>query len=273
MLREFRPVRNLELCAWSAAQLNSMLCRLLVLTEHRVYKTLSTSLTLFPARFSPRGRQMPWKERSAMDEKTSFILGVGGRREHGQCAVRVIRDLTDAGVPRHRPLPGLRGGGAARAVTGSAAGVEPYSGGHGKSNRRVAPQQAPPRCAETAQLLRALRQRPVPGFSTIELILKRNGLVKKRRRVRRIRETHPIFQADGPNEIWSVDFKGEFRMGNLRYCYPLTVMDSYSRYVLAVVGMHQPTYEGARAVFQALFERTDCRSRSTATTGSRSPAR
>jgi len=94
----------------------------------------------------------------------------------------------------------------------------------------------------------------LPAASTIALILKRHGLVKKRRRVRRIREVHPIFQADGPNEIWSVDFKGEFRMGNMRYCYPLTVMDTYSRYVLAVVGMHRPTYEGARAVFQALFE-------------------
>jgi len=94
----------------------------------------------------------------------------------------------------------------------------------------------------------------MPAVSTIELILKRHGLIKKRKRVRRIRETHPIFRADGPNEIWSVDFKGEFRMGNMRYCYPLTVMDTYSRYVLAVVGMHRPTYEGARAVFQALFE-------------------
>ncbi len=98
-------------------------------------------------------------------------------------------------------------------------------------------------------------RRRVPAVSTIELILKRHGLVKKRRRVRRIREAHPIFQADEPNEIWSVDFKGEFRMGNMRYCYPLTVMDTYSRYVLAVVGIHRPTYEGTRAVFQALFER------------------
>jgi len=98
-------------------------------------------------------------------------------------------------------------------------------------------------------------KRELPAVSTIELMLRRQGLVKKRRRVRRIRETHPIFQADGPNEIWSVDFKGEFRMGNMRYCYPLTVMDTYSRYVLAVVGMHKPTYEGTRAVFQALFER------------------
>jgi transposase InsO family protein len=106
------------------------------------------------------------------------------------------------------------------------------------------------------QLLREqFGRRRVPAVSTIELILRRHGLVKKRRRVRRIRETHPIFQADGPNEMWSVDFKGEFRMGNMRYCYPLTVMDSYSRYVLAVVGMHSPTYEGTKAVFQALFER------------------
>jgi transposase InsO family protein len=96
--------------------------------------------------------------------------------------------------------------------------------------------------------------RRLPAASTIALILKRNGLVRKRRRVRRIRETHPVFEAKAPNEIWSVDFKGEFRMGNMRYCYPLTVMDAYSRYVLAVVGMHRPTYEGTRAVFQALFQ-------------------
>ena len=92
-------------------------------------------------------------------------------------------------------------------------------------------------------------------MSTIALVLKRHGLVKKRRRVRRIRETHPIFEAKAPNEIWSVDFKGKFRMGDGRYCYPLTVMDAYSRYVLAVVGMHQPTYEGTKAVFEALFKK------------------
>jgi transposase InsO family protein len=98
-------------------------------------------------------------------------------------------------------------------------------------------------------------RRKLPSVSTIALVLKRYGLVKKRRRVRRIRETHPIFEAKAPNEIWSVDFKGKFRIGDGRYCYPLTVMDAYSRYVLAVVGMHKPTYEGTRAVFEALFKR------------------
>jgi transposase InsO family protein len=98
-------------------------------------------------------------------------------------------------------------------------------------------------------------RRKVPSVSTIALVLKRHGMIKKRRHVRRIREVHPIFEAKGPNEIWSVDFKGKFRMGDSRYCYPLTVMDAYSRYVLAVVGMHQPTYEGTKAVFEALFKK------------------
>ncbi len=59
--------------------------------------------------------------------------------------------------------------------------------------------------------------RQLPAVSTIELILKRHGLVRRRRPVRRIREVHPIFNAQKPNEIWSADFKGEFRMGNMRY--------------------------------------------------------
>ncbi len=98
-------------------------------------------------------------------------------------------------------------------------------------------------------------RRKVPSVSTIAAVLKRHDLIKKRRRVRRIREVHPIFEAKRPNEIWSVDFKGKFRMGDGRYCYPLTVMDTYSRYVLAVVGMHEPTFEGTKAVFEALFKK------------------
>ena len=79
--------------------------------------------------------------------------------------------------------------------------------------------------------------------------------------------------ADGPNEIWSVDFKGEFRMGNMRYCYPLTVMDTYSRYVLAVAGITAPPLRAQRPYFRPFLSSTGYPSRSTATTGSRLPAR
>jgi transposase InsO family protein len=98
-------------------------------------------------------------------------------------------------------------------------------------------------------------RRKVPSVSTIALVLKRHGQIKKRRRVRPIRGVHPIFEAKGPNEIWSVDFRGDFHMGDRRHCYLLTVMDAYSRHVLAVVWMYKPTHEGTKAVFDALFKK------------------
>jgi transposase len=78
----------------------------------------------------------------------------------------------------------------------------------------------------------------VPAVSTISAILKRNGMVKERRRRKRVEPVHPIFDPLAPNEVWSADFKGKFRMGNKVYCYPLTIADSYSRYVFAAKGMH-----------------------------------
>ena len=103
-------------------------------------------------------------------------------------------------------------------------------------------------------IARSIDPAAVPSVSTIDVILKRNGLVKKRRRVHRIRAVYPIFNAPRPNSIWSADFKGEFRTGDMRYCYPLTVMDSFSMYVLAVAGTLSPTLEATKAVFVALFE-------------------
>jgi hypothetical protein len=82
--------------------------------------------------------------------------------------------------------------------------------------RRKRPRLGPLKLQE--KLRKRQRGGNLPAVSTIALILKRYGLVKKRRRVRRIREVHPIFEAKAPNEIWSVDFKGEFRMGNMWTC-------------------------------------------------------
>ena len=199
---------------------------------------------------------MPWKERSAMDEKTSFIF----EWESGESTLSALCE--SFGISRtlaYRYIARYRDYGRAGLAEQSRAPRRVWNRTATELEQAVvALRRRRPRLG--ALKLRALLQeqfgkRPVPAVSTIELILRRNGLIKKRKRVRRIRETHPIFQANRPNEIWSVDFKGEFRMGNMFYCYPLTVMDTYSRYVLAVVGMHKPTYEGTRAVFQALFER------------------
>jgi len=200
---------------------------------------------------------MPWRERSTMDEKASFILEweSGEHTFKALCkSYGVSRALGYRLVARYllRGVPGLREQSRAprRVWNRTAPEVERAIVGLRHKWKRIGP-------LKIYQLLleRYRGRRKVPSVSTIALVLKRHGLIKKRRRVRRIRETHPIFEAKGPNEIWSVDFKGEFRMGNMRYCYPLTVMDAYSRYVLAVAGMHRPTFEGTKAVFEALFKK------------------
>jgi transposase InsO family protein len=93
----------------------------------------------------------------------------------------------------------------------------------------------------------------VPAVSTISAILKRNGMVKERRRRKRVEPVHPIFDPLAPNEVWSADFKGKFRMGNKVYCYPLTIADSYSRYVFAAKGMHHANTKNSKPVFIDTF--------------------
>jgi len=190
-----------------------------------------------------------------MEEKTSFVL----EWESGESTVRALCEAF--GISRtlgYRYIARYQDYGMAGLLERSRAPGRVWNRTAAELQQAVLElRRGKPRLGalKLRELLREqFPQRHLPSASTIERLLKSHGLVKKRRRVRRIRETHPIFRAEGPNEIWSVDFKGEFRMGNLRYCYPLTVMDTYSRYVLAVVGMHQPTFEGTKAVFQGLFE-------------------
>jgi transposase InsO family protein len=95
-----------------------------------------------------------------------------------------------------------------------------------------------------------------PAASTIGQILKRNGLVRPRRFRRRVAaRTKPFAKCREPNDVWCVDFKGQFELGDGRLCYPLTVMDAASRYLLAVVAFHHPTHENVRAAFVELFKR------------------
>ena len=94
-----------------------------------------------------------------------------------------------------------------------------------------------------------------PSVSTIGEILKRNGLVKKRRyRSRAAPRTQPFSMCREPNDVWCVDFKGQFAMRDGRLCYPLTVMDAASRYLLACVALHRPTLDSVREVFVELFK-------------------
>lgn len=108
------------------------------------------------------------------------------------------------------------------------------------------------------KILRILERREPcvswPARSTVEDILKREGLVMPRRR--RVYPGHaprPQTPMSAPNEVWTTDFKGEFRMGNGTYCYPLTVVDGYSRYLLGCEGLYSTASRPAKAVFHELF--------------------
>ena len=75
--------------------------------------------------------------------------------------------------------------------------------------------------------------------STVGAILKRAGLVRARRRVPA--DPHGLSQGTAAVPVWSADFKGDFRVGTGQRCYPLTMMDQGSRYLLQCEGLAQPT--------------------------------
>jgi transposase InsO family protein len=72
----------------------------------------------------------------------------------------------------------------------------------------------------------------VPARSTVHAVLDRHGLVGRARQRRSRAEGTPLSAGTAPNDLWCADYKGEFKLGNGRYCYPLTVTDHASRTLL-----------------------------------------
>lgn len=94
----------------------------------------------------------------------------------------------------------------------------------------------------------------LPCISTFHEILKRHGLTKPRRKRRAVPMDTSVLRAPtAPNQLWCADFKGQFRLKNGKYCYPLTITDAYSRYILACEAHESTKAIPARAVFQRVF--------------------
>lgn len=96
-------------------------------------------------------------------------------------------------------------------------------------------------------------ERATPSVTTIHNILVREGLVERRKTRRVVKPLRPRFDPEHCNEIWSVDYKGHFELGNGRRCYPLTVCDSRSRYLFLAKGQYSETYQGTRKELRTLF--------------------
>lgn len=109
------------------------------------------------------------------------------------------------------------------------------------------------------KLLALVRRRhpnwSLPAKSTACEILKRHGMVLKQRRRRIIGHPgRPTAAMHAPNDLWCADFKGQFKTGDGAYCYPLTVTDARSRYLLGLQALPSTSVAGTKPVFTRLFK-------------------
>lgn len=199
---------------------------------------------------------MPWRETEPMLERAQFVAAVtSGEFSFAECCRRF-------GVSRRIGYKWWQ-----RYQAEGAAGLAEQSRAPHRCPHAVAP-------ALVAQILQAkhahphwgprklrpyLLQRypelPWPARSTLGDVLDRHGLVAARRAPRRRvpPASAPLAHCQEVNQVWSADFKGQFRLGNQRWCYPFTLSDNHSRYLLACHGLHQPTEAGVWALCERVF--------------------
>ena len=104
---------------------------------------------------------------------------------------------------------------------------------------------------------RLLRKLPhaikVPAASTIHAVLDRHGLVSRASHPRTRAQGTPLSDGLNPNDLWCADHKGEFQLGDKRYCYPLTVTDQASRFLLLCEALESTREDLAFPAFERLF--------------------
>ena len=198
---------------------------------------------------------MPWLETDPMNERKRFILeATGGLFSHSELCLRhdISRKTGYKWLDRYE-VEGPDGlGDRSRRPCAHPHTTEPHVLEAAFELRRR-------RCRWGADKIRArlLTMHPdwrVPSARVLHKYFLREGLVKKPRRSRtRPHPGRPTAPFDAPNAIWSADFKGQFKTLDGRYCYPLTVQDGFSRYLLACQGLDGTTYAGSRRVFTRLF--------------------
>ena len=97
-------------------------------------------------------------------------------------------------------------------------------------------------------------EKDYPAVSTVQNILKKQGLVKPRKTRRHTPPyRQPFHECTRPNDSWSIDYKGQFRTGDGRLCYPLTITDNFSRYLLTCRGLRHPSYQATRSHLERAF--------------------
>lgn len=199
---------------------------------------------------------MPWKESSPMDQKTLFIADYLRQTLSMTelCALyQISRKTGYKWINRYyeEGAPGL----AERTC-------RPHSSPHQTPADLVSAILDARRLHPTwgaKKLLKILSvrepDRPWPARPTVCKILSRHGLIKHPRRRRAIGHPgKPDTLIAAPNDVWCADFKGQFKTRDGKYCYPLTVTDSFSRYLLGCQALMSTSVADAKPIFRRLFQ-------------------
>jgi transposase InsO family protein len=197
---------------------------------------------------------MPWKERSVMEERLRFVA----RRLDGEPMTDLCREFGISRKTGYKIFDRYKEHGLAALSDRSRRPVH-YANQLPQqvetlivSLKRDKPHWGARKIREL--LLRRLRSEVrVPANSTIHAVLDRHGLVARLGKRRNRATGTPLSQGAAPNDLWCADFKGEFKLGNDRYCYPLTVTDHASRFVLLCEALESTREDLAFTAFERLF--------------------
>lgn len=201
---------------------------------------------------------MPWTRTDWMSERVKFIAA------YLDCEESFTDLCRDFGVSRKTGYKWVRryelDGPAGLAERSRAAHTHPNSVPAPLVQAILAVRRRHPRWGPRKLRVVLQRQRPrtlLPAASTIGDILKRSGLVRRRRRVRRSSPYGDrLRQYDAPNAVWCADFKGCFSIGGQRggeRCHPLTISDGFSRYLLRCRALRRPLHQWSKRVFESAF--------------------
>jgi putative transposase len=197
---------------------------------------------------------MPWKECHVMDERLRFVARLlEGEKMAPLCAEFGISRKTGYKIFDRYKDAGLT------AFTDRSR--RPYR----QANRLPAPIEATivrlkreypgwgaPKIRE--KLRRQFTGPHLPAISTVHAVLDRHHLVKRRHRRRSTRAETTLSRPTDPNALWCADYKGEFMLGDRRYCYPLTITDFASRYLLSCEALLTTQERFAFTVFEQAFQ-------------------
>ena len=198
---------------------------------------------------------MPWKECNKMDERLKFVA----RYLAGEKIAPLAREFGISRKTGHKIISRYKDHGL-EALTDRSR--RPYR----QANqlpfqietlivqiRKEQPNWGAPKIRE--RLRRLYPDIHTPAISTVHAVLDRHGLVKRAPKRRRNKAMGTALRAVSvPNALWCADYKGEFMLADRRYCYPLTISDYASRYLIAVDGLSTTKETYAFRVFERAFK-------------------